>query len=156
MSGASLGDASEPVSVVYDTPARLGAERHGNPDGSVSISWLPATDPSPGAGLSVRRPARRADVASRPDPTAGTGVCTVTTSRQGVSTASEQRLDLRLLGLRDRRAGNRTHQSVSVRASIPWRPIPVTASRLRRPDHRPPRVGCARPQATTPISPDIA
>jgi hypothetical protein len=129
MSGASLGDASAPVSVVYDTlpPALSAPSGVANPDGSVSISWLPATDPSPGAGLSGYI-VRRGGQTSPPDsPTAGTAVCTVTTTATGcVDRAASSGSIYGYSVFAIDGAGNQTHQSVSVRAVDSVAPDPVT------------------------------
>jgi hypothetical protein len=129
MSGASPGDASAPVSVVYDTlpPALAAPSGTANPDGSVSISWLPATDPSPGAGLSGYV-VRRGGQTSPPDSTtAGTAVCTLPTTATGcVDRAATSGSIYGYSVFAIDGAGNQTHQTVSVRAVDSTAPDPVT------------------------------
>ena len=132
MSGPSLGDPSAPISVVYDTvpPAITAPAASANPDGSVSISWTPAVDPSPGAGLAgyvVRRGAQTTPPAT---PTAGTDVCTVTTTATGCVDTTAQNGSLygySVFALDG--AGNVTHDSTSVRAIDSVAPAPVTGFR---------------------------
>lgn len=129
MSGASLGDASAPVSVVYDTlpPALAAPSGTANPDGSVSVSWLPATDPSPGAGLSGYVVRRGGQTSPPESTTAGTAVCTVTTTATGCvdrAVTSGSIYGYSVFAIDG--AGNQTHQSVSVRAVDSIAPDPVT------------------------------
>lgn len=78
MSGATGGDVSSPITVIYDTVApSVGAlAGAGGADGSVSLTWPAASDPDPGSGI-ASYVVRRAGAAPA-DVSAGTAVCTVT------------------------------------------------------------------------------
>ena len=78
LSSGVPGDMSSSVSVTYDAVAPvLGpASATANPNGSVSVIWPAATDPSPGAGI-ASYVVRRATGATGPsDAASGTAVCT--------------------------------------------------------------------------------
>jgi hypothetical protein len=80
MSGVTPGDLSSSVAVTYDTTAPVldPARATANPNGSISIDWPDAVDPSPGAGV-ASYVVRRADGSSAPpDASSGVAVCTLT------------------------------------------------------------------------------
>ncbi len=125
----------------------LGAERHG--ESRRFGVYLVAACHGSVAGrrpLGLRRPARRADVASRQSDSRDRRLHR-DDDRDGVRRQGcEQRIDLRLLGLRDRRR----RQPDAPERQRACRRFRGARSRhglqgLGRPDHCPPRMGCARP-----------
>jgi hypothetical protein len=83
VNGATSGVASSPVSVTYDSmpPALASATATALPDGSISVDWPAAIDPSPGSGLAtylVRR-----GTTPPADMSSGTAVCTLTAPDTG-------------------------------------------------------------------------
>jgi hypothetical protein len=128
-SGGTLGDPSAPVSIVYDTlpPSLAQPTATANPDGSVSLSWLPASDPTPGSGLSDYVVRRGSSTSPPTDPTGGTGICTAVTTATGCvdTNASSGSIYGYSIFAIDA-AGNATRQSVSVRAFDAVPPDPVT------------------------------
>ncbi len=126
--GSMSGDASAPVSVVYDTMAPSLSTPTGtaNPDGSVSIAWEPASDPSPGAGLSTYIVRRGSPTAPPASATAGTDVCTVTTAATGCidpHTESGASYGYSIFAIDG--AGNQSRQTLTVRALDTVAPDPV-------------------------------
>jgi hypothetical protein len=71
------GDISSPVSVTFDTmaPSLDPATATANPDGSVSLNWPDATDPSPGSGVASYVVRRTTGSSAPTAPSAGTAVC---------------------------------------------------------------------------------
>ena len=147
-SGGVVGDASAPVSVVYDTaaPALATPTATPNPDGSVSLSWAPAVDPSPGAGVSGYVIRRGPSNTPPGGTTAGTDICTVTMTATGCVDTTAQSGSIygySLFALDG--AGNLTRQTVTARALDTVGPdAGDRLPRLGRPDQRPPLLGCAR------------
>jgi hypothetical protein len=78
ISGATPGDPSNPITVIYDTiPPALGAPTAiANANGSVSLIWPDAVDPGPGSGV-ANYVVRRSGQTSPADLAAGTSICTV-------------------------------------------------------------------------------
>ena len=131
-SGGVVGDASAPVSVVYDTaaPALEAPTATPNPDGSVSLSWAPAVDPSPGAGVSGYVVRRGSSTTPPGSTSAGTDICTVTTTATGCVDSSAQSGSIygySLFALDG--AGNLTRQTATARAVDTVAPDPVTGFR---------------------------
>ena len=79
------GDISSPVSVTFDTmaPALSSASATANPDGSISLNWPDAIDPTPGSGLAKYLVQRVVGSSPPSDPNAGTTVCTPTPPANG-------------------------------------------------------------------------
>ena len=107
LSGGAAGDMSSPVSVTYDTvaPELPPASASSNPNGSVLINWAAADDPAPGSGVAsyvVRR-----GTTAPGSPTAGTAICTLSRRHRLRRQHGEERNDLWLRCLRDRRGRQR-------------------------------------------------
>jgi hypothetical protein len=79
LSSGVPGDMSSSVSVTYDTvaPVLAAASASANPNGSVSVIWPVATDPSPGAGIAGYVVRRTPGTTGPSDPTSGTAVCSL-------------------------------------------------------------------------------
>jgi hypothetical protein len=128
-SGSTLGGASAPVAVVYDTapPSLDQPTATANPDGSISLAWPPATDPVPGSGLSGYVVRRGAQAVPPTTPTGGTAVCAAGTTATGcVDTSTQNGSIYGYAVFASDGAGNVTRQTVTARAVDSVPPDPVT------------------------------
>jgi hypothetical protein len=133
LSGATQGDASAPVSVVFDSiaPSLAAVSATPNPNGSISLSWPDAVDTVPGSGL-AKYVVRRGSQTSPPsDPAAGTGICTVTlpASTGCIDSATDSGTIYGYSVFAIDAASNLTRQVTSARAFDSLPPDPVTGFR---------------------------
>jgi hypothetical protein len=133
VNGTSSGDLSSPVSVTYDTmPPALGpASATANPNGSVSVNWPDATDPSPGSGV-ARYVVQRLGGSSPPtDPAAGATICTKAPPANGCVDSSAKNNTLYSYGIfAIDAAGNVAWRGASARAVDSQAPDAVTGLKI--------------------------
>jgi hypothetical protein len=135
MSGGTAGDLSSSVAVTYDTkpPALDPARATANPNGSISIIWPDAVDPSPGAGV-ASYVVRRADGSSGPpDASSGSAVCALTppaTECTDTNTKNDTVYSYAIFAIDG--AGNVARREASARASDVVPPAPVTGLEVTR------------------------
>jgi hypothetical protein len=130
MSNTTPGDLSSSVSVTYDSvpPALDSATATPSADGTISIAWPPAADPSPGSGMSsyvVRRGS-----SAPADPSSGTAVCTLQAPATGcVDTTAKTGTIYGYSVFAIDGAGNVTRRETSAKAADTLAPDPVTGIR---------------------------
>ena len=161
VNGTSAGDLSSPVSVTYDTMAPVldPASATANPNGSISLNWPDATDPSPGSGVAdyvVQRAQRliaadqpvRGDAGPLPDPPGQR------MHRHGY----QEQHHIRLRGVRDRRSRKRRGARSRVRGRSTPRPRSGRGPQDRqlRPSTPASAGRCPHSRAPTPTSRAIA
>jgi hypothetical protein len=129
LSGDTAGDASNPITVTYDTVAPVLGEPTAVavPSGAVALSWPDATDPGPGSGVADYI-VRRSGQTSPADVTAGTNICTVTlpAATGCVDSATNNATTYNYSVFAVDGAGNVARQIVSARAVDTVAPDPVT------------------------------
>jgi hypothetical protein len=152
MSGGTAGDLSSSVAVTYDTkpPALDPARATANPNGSISISWPDAVDPSPGAGV-ASYVVRRADGSSAPpDASSGAAVCALTppaTECTDANTKNDTVYSYAIFAIDG--AKNVARREASARASDVVSPAPVTGLEVTRFDRTYARLAWDAPKDTT-------
>jgi hypothetical protein len=152
MSGGTAGDLSSSVAVTFDTkpPALDPARATANPNGSISISWPDAVDPSPGAGV-ASYVVRRADGSSAPpDASSGAAVCALAppaTACTDANTKNDSAYSYAIFAIDG--AGNVARREASARASDVVPPAPVTGLEVTRFDRTYARLAWDAPRNTT-------
>jgi hypothetical protein len=152
MSGGTAGDLSSSVAVTYDTKAPVldPARATANPNGSISISWPDAVDPSPGAGV-ASYVVRRADGSSAPpDASSGAAVCALTppaTECTDANTKNGTVYSYAIFAIDG--ASNVARREASARASDVVPPAPVTGLEVTRFDRTYAQLAWDPPKNTT-------
>jgi hypothetical protein len=133
MSGSTPGDMSSPVSVIYDTtpPTLDSAAATATTNGSIALSWPPASDPSPGSGVASYVVRRSAGALAPGSASSGTAVCTLTPPATGCLDSSVKNNTFYSYGVfAIDGAGNVAERQASAKASDTQGPDPVTGLRV--------------------------
>jgi hypothetical protein len=148
LSGSTPGDFSSTVFATYDATAPVlgAAAAVANPDGSVSVTWPDAADPSPGSGV-ARYVVQRLTGASPPsEPSAGTNVCTLVPPANGCVDSATKNNTLYSYGIFAIDAANNVaSRSASARAVDSQAPDPVAGLKIVSSDRTYARLGWAIP-----------
>jgi len=148
LSGSTAGDFSSTVFATYDATAPVleAAAAVANPDGSVSVTWPDAVDPSPGSGV-ARYVVQRLTGASAPsDASAGINVCTLVPPANGCVDSATKNTTLYSYGIFAIDAANNVaFRSASARAVDTQPPDPVAGLEIVSSDRTYARLGWAVP-----------
>jgi hypothetical protein len=148
VNGNSSGDMSSLVSVTYDTvaPALAAATATANPDGSVTVNWPDATDPTPGSGVAKYVVQRLAGSSPPSAPSAGINVCTLTPPTNGCIDSATKNNTLYSYGIfAIDAASNVAFRSASARSVDTLPPDPVAGLKIVSSDRTYARLGWAIP-----------